>query len=314
MNELSSLNGYHSPYATPSATRAVLENHGLFTKYALGQNFLVNDEVIRKILELADVRSIDYVLEVGPGIGTLTYALARHADLVIALEKDADLPTVLKDTLSDVDENVLLLTVDALDVNTTQLQQALVTHGSQAASGKNRKISLPNKLVSNLPYAVAATIVLQYFQEFNFLESATVMVQKEVADRMTAQPGTKAYGAYTVKLSLFAQSQGKFSVAPGNFFPPPHVESTVLRLDRHIAKGPDGVPLTNKQLQATCKMADAAFANRRKTLLNSCKTYFANNAEVIACLPQIFEAADIDPKRRGETLTQEEFIRLGLSL
>lgn len=289
-------NSRYSPYSTPSATREVLERHGLYTKYGLGQNFLVNDDVIRKIIELAGVNPTDHVLEVGPGIGTLTAALLQHAAQVTAIEKDADLPVVLADTLADWYDRFVLISDDALEVGEAEL----------ASAG-----SLPRKLVSNLPYAVAATVVLDYLQRFGFLDSLTVMVQKEVADRMTARPGTKAYGAYTVKLSLYAQARGRFSVAPGNFFPPPHVDSAVLRLDRATVRDADGNVASPELLAATCAMADAAFATRRKTLSNSCKTYFAGNPAAQAALPEIFAQADIDPRRRGETLTREEFLRLG---
>ena len=255
-----------SPFSTPTATREVLERHGLYTKYGLGQNFLVNDDVIRKIIELADVQANDNVLEVGPGIGTLTAALLKCAGHVTAIEKDFDLPAVLEDTLAPWYDRFTLLSMDALEARQDDLSDPC----------------LPNKLVSNLPYAVAATVVLDYLQRFDFLESATVMVQKEVADRMMAEPGTKTYGAYTVKLALFAQPAGRFSVAPGNFFPPPHVESAVLRLNRIVACDDDGAPLAPELLEATCTMADAAFATRRKTLLNSCKTYFASSPNVQA--------------------------------
>ena len=148
---------------------------------------------------------------------------------------------------------------------------------------------LPNKLVANLPYAVAATVVLDYFERFASLESATVMVQKEVADRMAASPGTKNYGAYTVKLRLYAEPAGRFAVGPGNFFPPPRVESAVLRLNRRPVFDDQGVPLDADAIAAACTMAEAAFATRRKTLSNSCKTYFAGRgpqgAAVIARLP-----------------------------
>ena len=293
-----------SPYSTPSATREVLERHGLYTKYGLGQNFLVNDDVIRKIIELADVQPVDHILEVGPGIGTLTAALLPRAAHVTAIEKDADLPAVLADTLAPWQDRFTLIQQDALDSH-------LLPRATRMAQGKT---SDPNKLVSNLPYAVAATVVLDYLQRFDFLESLTVMVQKEVADRMTARPGTKTYGAYTVKLGLYAQPAGRFQVAPGNFFPPPHVESTVLRLNRTPARDDQNNPLTPEELAAACTMADAAFATRRKTLANSCKTYFAGDPATQERLPAIFEAAAIDPRRRGETLTQQDFIRLARAL
>ena len=291
-----------SPYATPSATREVLERHGLYTKYALGQNFLVNDDVVRKIVQLADVQSQDHVLEVGPGIGTLTAVLLQRASHVTAIEMDRDLPAVLADTLAPWANRFTLLSLDALDVSASDLDQS--------AQG----LSAPNKLVSNLPYAVAATVVLDYLQRFEFLDSVTVMVQKEVADRMMAKPGTKAYGAYTVKLSMFAQPEDRFPVAPGNFFPPPHVESAVIRLNRVRPTIEGGQALSPEEVRATCCMADAAFATRRKTLSNSCKTHFASQPEIQALLPRVFETAGIDPRRRGETLAREEFIRLGLAL
>ncbi|MBQ9043333.1 MAG: 16S rRNA (adenine(1518)-N(6)/adenine(1519)-N(6))-dimethyltransferase RsmA [Eggerthellaceae bacterium] len=296
----------YSPYSTPSATREVLERHGLYTKYGLGQNFLVNDDVIRKIVELADVREDDRILEVGPGIGTLTAALLPRAQHVTAIEKDHELPTVLADTLAPWLDRFTLLEMDALDFKLEHHPRGHVQNEHDPWGD----VHFPNKLVSNLPYAVAATVVLDYLQRFDFLENATVMVQKEVADRMTAQPGTKTYGAYTVKLSLCARPAGRFPVAPGNFFPPPHVESAVLRLDRAIATDEQGNPLTPDELEAACIMADAAFATRRKTIANSCKTFFANRPDVQERLPRIFEQAGIDPRRRGETLTTQDFIRL----
>ena len=289
-----------SPLATPSATREVLVRHGLYTKYGLGQNFLVNDDVVRKIVQLANVQPTDHVLEVGPGIGTLTCALLQNAGHVTAVEMDHDLPRVLADTLAPWADRFTLLEMDALDL--------------PAEAGKRFANTSPNKLVSNLPYAVAATVVLDYFQQLDSLESATVMVQKEVADRMLAAPGSKTYGAYTVKLGLYARPAGRFNVAPGNFFPPPHVDSSVVRLDRYRPEDGEGNPISDELRAAACIMADAAFANRRKTLANSCKTYFASQgdwgAELGAHLPEVFYEAGIDSRRRGEMLGQEEFLRL----
>lgn len=287
-----------------SATREVLESHGLVTKHALGQNFLINDDILKKIVALAELDPSDRVLEVGPGIGTLTIALLKSAGRVTSIERDRDLPAVLAETLAEWEDRFSLVQKDALDFGLDDLPDG----------GK----LLPNKLVANLPYAVAATIVLDFLQRFDFLESATVMVQREVADRMTASPGTKTYGAYSVKLSLYAQANGRFPVSPGNFFPPPHVESAVLRLDRRVAEDEDGSALPDELLRATCTMADAAFANRRKTLANSCKTYFSGAGgrypNAAGNLPAIYEQAGIDPRRRGETLDRAEFIKLGKAL
>ena len=366
--------GRLSPLSTPSATRAVLEAHGIGTKYTLGQNFLVNDDVLKKIVALAEVGENDRILEVGPGIGTLTIALLKHAAGVVAIERDPDLPAVLADTLHPWREKFALIEKDALDVtrdDIVSVASTMVEPGGdagcldRASSAANEtaqwavsqsedclsesryrvavpqeelRPSLPSKLVANLPYAVAATVVLDYFENFPFLDSATIMVQKEVADRMAAAVGTKNYGAYTVKLGLYAEPVGRFAVGPGNFFPPPRVDSAVIRLNRRVPLMADGAPASPEVIAAAALMADAAFTNRRKTIANSCKTYFsgrgpislgvadssaAEGAPTIALpdgaataerLPAIFEAAAIGPRRRGETLTQQEFLALGAAL
>lgn len=291
-----------SPLASVSATREVLEAHGLATKKALGQNFLVNDGVLQRIVALAGLAGDDEVLEVGPGIGTLTIALLKHAGRVVSVERDADLPAVLAQTLAPWADRFTLVSKDALDLTAADLPAGFV----------------PGKFVANLPYAVAATLVLDYFQRFASLDSATVMVQKEVADRMAATPSTKNYGAYTVKLSLYARPAGRFAVGPGNFFPPPRVESAVLRLERRTLEDAGGNPVPDQVLRATCTMADAAFANRRKTLSNSCKTYFAgrgaSGVQAAKALPALFQRAGVDPSLRGEALTTEDFLRLGAAL
>ena len=372
--------GRLSPLSTPSATRAVLEAHGIGTKYTLGQNFLVNDDVLKKIIALAEVDEADRVLEVGPGIGTLTIALLKHAASVVAIERDPDLPAVLADTLHPWREKFALIEKDALDVTGDDIVAAMAEIGAdtgcldRASSAANETAqwavsqsedclsesryrvavpqeelqpSLPSKLVANLPYAVAATVVLDYFESFLFLDSATIMVQKEVADRMAAAVGTKNYGAYTVKLGLHAEPAGRFPVGPGNFFPPPRVDSAVIRLNRRVPLMADGAPATPEVIAAAALIADAAFANRRKTIANSCKTYFSgrgslllgasgssaglravdgalsggvggafvlDGADIVDHLPAIFDAAAIDPRRRGETLTQQEFLALGAAL
>lgn len=312
-----------SPLASVAATREVLERHGAWTKHGLGQNFLVNDDVVRRILELSAVGPDDVVLEVGPGIGTLTCALLAHARHVVAVEKDPALPPILADTLAGSEGRLTLLQKDALALSAADFPPEL---------------SPPGKLVANLPYAVAATLVLGYFERFAHVGSATVMVQKEVADRICAQPGSKAYGAYTVKLGLYAEPVGRFAVGPGNFFPPPRVDSAVIRLNRRVPLMADGVPASPEVIAAAALMADAAFTNRRKTIANSCKIYFSgrgpillgvadssaaegapgivlpDGAAIAERLAAIFDAATIDPRRRGETLTQQEFLALGAAL
>lgn len=294
--------GSLSTLANLATTREVLADHGLTAKYSLGQNFLVNDAIVQKIVALAELDGADRVLEIGPGIGTLTMALLKGAMHVTSIERDTDLPAVLEETLAPWWNKFTLIQKDALDLQLSDLN-------AQA---------MPMKLVANLPYAVAATVVLDYFQRIDSLQSATVMVQKEVADRMAAEPGTKNYGAYTVKLRLCAQPAGRFPVSPNNFFPPPRVDSAVIRLNRRPITDDSGAPLDASVVRAACTMADAAFASRRKTLSNSCKTYFAGRGAqggaVAQHLPELFERASIDPKRRGETLSLAEFVQLGQQL
>ena len=201
----------YSRLANIRETRAVLERFGLATKHRLGQNFLVNDEVIGRIVELADLGCDDVVLEVGPGIGTLTVAMLARVRAVCSIEADRELESVLAETCADHSEKFFLTMGDALRVGPQNLQ----------ADGV---LPPPNKFVSNLPYQVAATLILRNFEEFPSLESATVMVQAEVADRICALPGSKIYGAYTAKLALWARPAGRFEVGPGNFMPPPHVD------------------------------------------------------------------------------------------
>lgn len=319
-----------SPYASVSETRKVLERHGLATKHSLGQNFLINDGILQKIVTLAELTETDDVLEIGPGIGTLTVALLQTAHSVTSIEFDPDLPAVLAETTAPWAQRFALIENDALAVQKSAITQALAciyAGGEEVGSAQanqanqadqetqqNQVRSFPDKLISNLPYAVAATVVLDYFQRFSELESMTVMVQKEVADRMCARPGVKDYSAFTVKLSFYAQAAGRFSVAPSNFFPPPRVDSAVIRLDRHTCCDEQGKQLTKEEVQAACLMADAAFATRRKTLANSCKTFFnargAQGKSVAQQLPLIFEQAGIDARKRGETLVQQEFIAL----
>lgn len=278
-----------SPLATPSATCAALARHGLAAKKALGQNFLIHDAIVGKICELAQMDAGDDVLEVGPGIGTLTVALCARARAVHAIERDRDLAPVLEESCWNFD-NFTLHMGDALQVGSDDL-------GGFA----------PTKLVANLPYAVAATLVLDFFDRFPSMRSMTVMVQREVADRMAASPGTKDYAAYSVKLALRAQATGRFEVAPSNFMPAPHVSSAVIRLDRVQDHAPDDVALASVA-------ADAAFAARRKTIANSMKAYFSRPGSrhlEAADIVHALETAGIDARRRGETLSLGEFIALG---
>ena len=225
----------HSWLANQSATRDVLDEFGLSTKHRLGQNFLVDDSVIGRILELAELDPADVVLEVGPGIGTLTVAMLPRCAAVCAVEADRQLEPVLAETCAQDSERLRLVMGDALRV----LPDGLPLE--------------PGKFVSNLPYQVAATLTLKVLSEMPSVQRAVVMVQAEVADRICAAPGSKTYGAYTAKLALLGRVTGRFEVGPGSFNPPPHVNSAVVRIDRApVAGSPASTPA----------VIDAAFAQR----------------------------------------------------
>ena len=245
-----------SKMANRSAIRSMLDAFGLEAKYELGQNFLVDDTVVAHILELADVAPSQTVLEVGPGCGTLTCALLPRAAAVVAIEADADMQGPLGEVTAEYSERFALVMGDATKVAPAQISEALA--GLRAKNAALADLpDYPSAWVANLPYAVAATLILQYFQEWPFIQDATVMVQSEVADRICALPSSKIYGAYTVKLQLFAQVVGRFQVPPRSFFPEPHVDSAVVRLQRVPACD----ALSAEDAAATIEVVDAAFAS-----------------------------------------------------
>lgn len=297
--------------ANQRATKETLERFGLATKYRLGQNFLVQDHVIEKIVQLAEVQPTDVVVEVGPGLGTLTVALLDRARAVCSLEADSELEQVLAVTCKEPHPDSFALVMgDALAITPQKLAEAYSTLPTVAHDAAT-SAPMPTKFVSNLPYQVAATLILKFFQELPSLERAVVMVQAEVADRIAAKPSTKAYGAYTAKLSLFAQVTGRFEVGPGNFMPPPRVNSAVVRLDCTQARNPlTSKLLSEEELLHTMRVIDAAFAQRRKTIRNSMSASGFDKDK----LDQAFLATGIAPTVRAEVLTSQDFICLAAAL
>lgn len=297
--------------ANQRATKETLERFGLATKYRLGQNFLVQDHVIEKIVQLAEVQPTDVIVEVGPGLGTLTVALLDRARAVCSLEADSELEQVLAVTCKEPHPDSFALVMgDALAITPQKLAEAYNTLPTVAHDAAT-SAPMPTKFVSNLPYQVAATLILKFFQELPSLERAVVMVQAEVADRISAKPSTKAYGAYTAKLSLFAQVTGRFEVGPGNFMPPPRVNSAVVRLDRTQARNPvSSKLLSEEELLHTMRVIDAAFAQRRKTIRNSMSASGFDKDK----LDQAFLATGIAPTVRAEVLTSQDFICLAAAL
>lgn len=275
-----------SPLANLTATRALLEEFGLATKHRLGQNFLVDNHVIERICAQAELTGTERVLEVGPGIGTLTLALVQEAAHVASIEMDAELEPVLAEHAAE-HANFSYVMGDALKVPYERIVEAL---GGE-----------PELLVANLPYNVAATIILSFFDRMPSIRRAVVMVQKEVADRIGAVPSTKEYGAYTVKLALHGRVTGRFEVPPRCFMPAPHVDSAVVRIDRY-----DEQLVADAQFAQVARVVDAAFAQRRKTIRNSMSANGFGKDELDAA----FAATGIAPAARAEALSVEDFIRL----
>lgn len=304
-----------SPLANPAATRHMLERFGLATKHRLGQNFLVDDNVIAKILDLARLSPESRVVEVGPGIGTLTLGMLPLAGSVTSIEADRELEPVLADLAHEFPSFSYVMG-DALRVSWDDVCHAGERGEKAAEQGESVVERLdapapePNILVANLPYNVAATIILKYLSERPSLDAAVVMVQAEVADRICANPGCKSYGAYTAKLALYGEVTGRFEVPPTCFMPAPHVNSAVVRIERRQATDEAGWPLSAGELDATAHVIEAAFAQRRKTIRNSMgASGFDKGA-----LDEAFAAAGIAPTARAETLAPSVFICLAAAL
>jgi 16S rRNA (adenine1518-N6/adenine1519-N6)-dimethyltransferase len=271
----------------PSVTREVVEQHGFYFKKQLGQNFLIDANILDKIVEAAELNQDSGALEIGPGIGTLTQVLAERAGTVVAVEKDDRLLPILSDTLGDY-QNVHLHHADILE---TDLHQLFSEHFS------DKKVSV----VANLPYYVTTPIVMKLLEERLPLNSIVVMVQREVAERMAAPPGGKDYGALTVAVQYYTEPQIVCRVPKTAFIPQPNVESIVIKLK--VREQP-AVAVSDETF--FFKVVRASFAQRRKTLLNN----LAGNLPAIGGkdkITEVLERVGIDPTRRGETLSLAEF-------
>lgn len=276
--------------SNPKETIQVLQKHEFQFKKKFGQNFLIDPHVLDKIVDAAQITKDDFVLEIGPGIGTLTQYLCENARQVLAVEIDDKLIPILKETLQPYD-NVEVLHGDILKQD---IQQIADTYND----GK------PIKVVANLPYYITTPIIMELFESHVPLANVTVMVQKEVADRMKAEPGTKDYGALSLAVQYYAKPYIAAFVPPNCFMPRPNVGSAVIRLDC-LARVP--VEVHNEKLMF--RLICASFNQRRKTLQNG----IANSAELSFTKEQAaraIEQAGFDVRIRGEKLGLEEFARL----
>ena len=278
--------------ATPSRTKEILQKHGFTFKKSLGQNFLTEPNILRKIVETAGIDETSNVIEVGPGIGALTEHLARNAAEVLAFEIDERLLPVLKDTLAPY-PNVTVVHQDVLQADLVK------------TTGEVFSRDLPIKVVANLPYYITTPIMMHFLESNLPVAEMVVMMQKEVADRISAAPGTKAYGSLTIAVQYYMEAKLAFIVPKTVFVPQPNVDSAILKLTRR--KTP-AVAVTDEK--AFFRLTKAAFQLRRKTLWNNLTHAYGKDDATKAWLTKSLAVAEIDPKRRGETLSLEEFGRL----
>ncbi|MBO5994507.1 MAG: 16S rRNA (adenine(1518)-N(6)/adenine(1519)-N(6))-dimethyltransferase RsmA [Firmicutes bacterium] len=271
-------------------TREVLARYNMSAKKKFGQNFLIDGGVLEGIVEAAGVTDKDCVLEIGPGIGTLTQYLAEAAGRVVAVEIDKTLLPVLSDTLSECD-NVTVINNDVLKVDIDKIIE-------EYNEGR------PIKVVANLPYYITTPIIMKLFESGALIESITVMVQKEVADRMAAGPGNKDYGSLSLAVGFYAEAEAVIDVPPSSFIPQPNVGSAVVRLTKYPEP-----KVKVKDDKYLFEIIRTSFNQRRKTLSNS----LSNNAALGVSRDKVTAALvkmGIDERARGETLTLEQFAEL----
>jgi len=276
--------------SNPQNTIQVIQKHGFAFQKKFGQNFLIDAHVLDKIIAAAGVTADDMVLEIGPGIGTMTQYLAERARQVTAVEIDTNLIPILKETLSDYD-NVTVINEDILKVDIKKLAE-------EYNAGK------PIKVVANLPYYITTPIIMGLFESGVPIDNITVMVQKEVADRMQVGPGSKDYGALSLAVQYYAEPYIVANVPPNCFIPRPNVGSAVIRLTRYQEP-----PVQVKDPKLMFKLIRASFNQRRKTLLNGLN----NSPELSFGKEQIAAAIEqlgVPAAVRGEALTLEQFARL----
>ena len=282
---------------SPATVRQVIDKYKFTFQKNLGQNFLVDGNIVNKIVDAASLGSEDAVLEIGAGIGTLTSALAERAGKVVVIEIDKNLQPVLEETLSGY-TNIDMFWGNALKTDF----DALVEEKTQGQYGKNGR---PFKVVANLPYYITTPLLMHALESRFNIDLMILMVQKEVAERITAAPGGRDYGALTLGVNYYSEPQQVVKVPRKVFMPQPDVESAVIRLIPR--KDP---PASVENEQAFFLVVRAAFGQRRKTLLNALSSLGVDKNKIGVMLLDL----GIDPGRRGETLNFEEFARVSNSL
>ena len=282
--------------ADHSVTRAILERHGFTFKKSFGQNFLTDTNILQKIVDTAEIDKKVNVIEIGPGIGALTEFLAESAAEVMAFEIDDRLVPILADTLRDFD-NVTVVNQDILKVDLAQY----------IAEFKNP--DLPIKVVANLPYYITTPILMHLIESGIPFSEFVVMMQKEVADRISAQPNTKSYGSLSIAVQYYMTAKVAFIVPRTVFVPAPNVDSAILKMVRR-----DQPAVEVQDEKFFFKVSKASFVHRRKTLWNNLTSCFGKSEETKDKLTAALERADLSPSVRGEALSLEEFARLADAL
>lgn len=279
----------HKDIATPTRTQEILKKFGLSAKKSLGQNFIIDTNILGKIVDAGDVDDNTVVIEVGPGIGALTEQLAKKAKKVVAFEIDKRLLPVLDETLEQY-KNVTVIHQDVLEAN---LDKEMIPH-----------IEPTDRLtaVANLPYYVTTPILMHFLASNLPIDVMVFMMQKEVANRMAAVPGTKAYGSLSIAIQYYMDAEVAFTVPRTVFNPMPNVDSAIVRLKR---KETPSVSVTDEPF--FFELVRAAFVQRRKTLWNNLIAAFGKDATTKERIQKALDKAGIDPSRRGETLSIEEF-------
>ncbi|TRN38578.1 16S rRNA (adenine(1518)-N(6)/adenine(1519)-N(6))-dimethyltransferase RsmA [Staphylococcus pseudintermedius] len=278
--------------ATPSRTRALLNQYGFNFKKSLGQNFLIDVNIINRIIDASGIDHMTGVIEIGPGMGSLTEQLAKNAQHVLAFEIDQRLIPVLDDTLSPYN-NVTVINEDILKANVAEAIQQHLSHCEKIM------------VVANLPYYITTPILLTLLEQDLNIDGYVVMMQKEVGERLNAQVGTKAYGSLSIVAQYYTETSRVLTVPKTVFMPPPNVDSIVVKL---MKRESPIVDVDNPN--AFFKMTKGAFSQRRKTIYNNYQNLFENGKEQKETIMQWLERADIDPKHRGETLSIQEYARL----
>lgn len=282
--------------ATPKRTLEILDKYRLSAKKSLGQNFIIDTNILNNIVDSGSVDEQTVVIEIGPGIGALTEQIAKKAKHVYAFEIDSRLFPVLDDTLSDY-ENITIIEQDILKADLNDFQNQFLTENERLV------------VVANLPYYITTPIIMAFIESKLDIDMMIFMMQKEVARRISASPGTKEYGSLSIAIQYFMEAETLFTVPKTVFMPQPNVESAIIRLMKKEVR-----EVEVKDESYLFQVTRSAFKQRRKTLWNNLKNAFGKEKEIQEKMKIALDQSDIDASRRGETLNIQEFANLADAL